>query len=82
MARADAGGVKAVPRRVVACAIRALATRGRRRGHAARGSCRCRPLKVAIQFIQSRHAVPDDEFCNRNNSLSKAIQRILSEQKS
>ena len=35
MARADAGGVKAAPRRVVACAVMALATRGRRRGHAA-----------------------------------------------
>ena len=33
--RADAGGVKAAPRRGVACAVRALATRGRRRGHAA-----------------------------------------------
>ena len=38
--RAGAGGVKATFRRVVACAIRALATRGRRRGHAVRGSCR------------------------------------------
>ena len=37
--------------RGVACAIRALATRGRRRGHAARGFCRCRPLNVAIQFV-------------------------------
>ena len=34
-ARADAGGVKAAPRRVVACAVMALATRGHRRGHAA-----------------------------------------------
>ena len=53
MARAGAGGVKAAFRRVVACVIKALATRGRRHGHAARGSCRCWPLKVAIQFIQS-----------------------------
>ena len=35
MARADAGGVKAAPRRVVVCAVRALVTRGRRRRHAA-----------------------------------------------
>ena len=35
MARAGAGGVKAVFRRVVACAIRALATRGRFPLHAA-----------------------------------------------
>ena len=39
-ARAGAGGVKAAPRRIVACAIRALATRGHRRGHAARVLCR------------------------------------------
>ena len=32
--------------RGVACADRALATRGRRRGHAVRGFCRCRPLNV------------------------------------
>ena len=36
MARAGAGGVKAAFRRVVAYAIRALATCGRRRGHTAR----------------------------------------------
>ena len=35
MARADAGRVKATPRHVVACAVRALAMRGRCRGHAA-----------------------------------------------
>ena len=40
MARADAGGVKAAPRRVVACAIRALATRSHHRRHAARMLCR------------------------------------------
>ena len=39
-AQAGAGGVKAAFRHVVACAIRALAMRGRRRGHTARGSCR------------------------------------------
>ena len=43
-ARTGAGGVKAAPRRVVAYVIRALATHGRRRGHAARGFCWCRPL--------------------------------------
>ena len=32
--------------RGVACADRALATRGRRRGHAARGFYRCRPLNI------------------------------------
>ena len=46
VARAGAGGDEGAPRRVVACADRALATRGRRRGHAARGFCRCRPLNV------------------------------------
>ena len=60
VARAGAGGDEGAPRRVVACTDRALATRGRRRGHAARGFCRCRPLNVAIQLIQSRDAVPDD----------------------
>ena len=39
-ARADAGGVKAAPRRVVACAVRALATRGRCHRHAACKLCR------------------------------------------
>ena len=34
--QADAGGDEGAPRRGVACAVRALATRGRRRGHAAR----------------------------------------------
>ena len=33
--RAGAGGDEGAPRRGVACAVRALATRGRRRGHAA-----------------------------------------------
>ena len=35
--RADAGGVKAAPRRVVACADRPAAMRGRFPRHAARG---------------------------------------------
>jgi len=38
--------------RGVACAVRATATRGRRRGHAARELCRCRPLTLAIQLRQ------------------------------
>ena len=33
----ELGRLEGVPRRGVACAVRALATRGRRRGHAARG---------------------------------------------
>ena len=37
MARAGAGGDEGAPRRGVACAVRARATRDRRRGHAARG---------------------------------------------
>jgi len=52
MARAGAGDVKAALGRGVAYADRALATRGRRRGHAARGFCRCRPLTLAIQFVR------------------------------
>ena len=57
--RADAGGVKAAPRRGVACAVRALATRGRRRGHAARGLCRRSATERAIQFRQNTMAEPD-----------------------
>jgi len=52
--RADAGGVKAAPRRVVACADRVLATRGRRRGHAAAMFCAGRPLYI-------RDSVDSDE---------------------
>ena len=52
MARAGAGDVKATLGRGVACAVRATATRGRRRGHAARELCRCRPLTLAIQLRQ------------------------------
>ena len=46
MARPGAGDVKATPRRVVACADRVLATRGRRRGHAAAMFCAGRPLYI------------------------------------
>ena len=55
-ARTGAGGCwrdNAALRRVVAGAVRATATRGHRDLHAARGSYRCRPLKISIQFIQS-----------------------------
>ena len=52
MARAGAGGDEGALGHGVACADRALATRGRRRGHAARGLCRCRPLTRAIQFVR------------------------------
>ena len=52
--RANAGGVKAVPRHGVACAVRALATRGRRRGHAAAMFCAGRPLYI-------RDSVDSDE---------------------
>ena len=55
--RADAGGVKAAPRRVVACAIRALATRGHRRGHAARKLCQWSATEAnvpdLIQFVRN-----------------------------
>ena len=59
MARAGAGGVKAAFRRVVAYAVRATATRGRRRGHAARGLCRRSATERAIQFRQNTMAEPD-----------------------
>jgi len=61
----SAGGrwsVEAALRRVVACAVRATATRGHRDLHAALGSCRCRPLNILIQSIQTRNAEPDDVF--------------------
>ena len=76
-AQTGAGGCwrdNAVLRRVVAYTVRATATHGHHDLHTARGSCRCRPLKVLIQSIQLSKAEPDDEFCNRNNSLCKAIQ--------
>ena len=38
--------VEAALRRVVACAVRATATRGHRDLHAALGSYRCRPLNI------------------------------------
>ena len=44
MARAGAGGVNGSRRPALAAVGRALVTRGRRRGHAARVLCRCRPL--------------------------------------
>ena len=54
--------VEAVLRRVVACAVWATATCGHRDLHAALGSCRCRPLNILIQSIQTRNAEPDDVF--------------------
>ena len=63
-ARAGAGGVKAVPRRGVACAIRALATRGRRRGHAARVLCRWSATDNVDQFVSVNHPEPDNA-CSR-----------------
>ena len=59
-ARAGAGGVKAAFRCVVACAIRALATRGRRRGHAVRGSCRWSATDNVDQFVSVNHPEPDN----------------------
>ena len=55
MAWADAGGVKAAPRRVVAYVIRALATHGHRRRHAARGSCRWSATDNVAQFVSVNH---------------------------
>ena len=54
--------VEAALRRVVACAVRATVTRGHRDLHTALGSCRCRPLNILIQSIQTRNAEPDDVF--------------------
>ena len=54
--------VEAALRRVVAYAVRATATRGHRDLHVALGSCRCRPLNILIQSIQTRNAEPDDTF--------------------
>ena len=50
--RAGAGGVKATFRRVVACAIRALATRGHCRGHAAFAFW-CRSATERLRFSLS-----------------------------
>ena len=51
------------PRRGVACAVRALATRGRRRGHAARELCSGRPLKNGrFSFVRNTMAEPDSAF--------------------
>ena len=50
-ARPGAGGVKAMPRRVVAYAIRALATRSRRRRHAARVLYRWSATDDVDQFV-------------------------------
>ena len=47
---------------VVAGAVRATAMRGHRDLHAARGSCRCQPLKISIQSVQLSKAELDDEF--------------------
>ena len=49
--RAGAGGDEGAPRRVVAWLGRAEATRGRRRGHAARGFCRWSATERVVQFI-------------------------------
>ena len=54
--------VEAALRRVVACAVRATVTRGHRDLHEALGSCRCRPLNILIQSIQTRNGEPDDVF--------------------
>jgi len=47
-------------RRVVACAVRALATRGRRRGHAAFALCRWSAIEAnvpdLIQFVRNTMA--------------------------
>ena len=53
-ARGDSGGRwrdEGAPRRCVACAVRATATRGRRRGHAARWFCRWSATERVVQFI-------------------------------
>ena len=60
MAQAEASGVKAAPRRIVACAIRALATRGHRRGHAARKLYRWSATEANVpdlfQFVRNAMA--------------------------
>ena len=63
-AREGAGGVKAAFRRIVAYAIRALATHGRRRGHAAHGSCRWSATDNVDQFVSVNHPEPDNA-CSR-----------------
>jgi len=53
-ARGDSGGRwrdEGAPRRVVAWLGRAEATRGRRRGHAARGFCRWSATERVVQFV-------------------------------
>ena len=50
--RADAGGVKAAPRRGVACAVRALAMRGRRRDTRRTKPETGRPCSFAIEFAR------------------------------
>ena len=61
---AGAGGVKAAFRHVMACAIRALATRGHRRGHAARVLYRWSATNNIDQFVSVNHTEPDDA-CSR-----------------
>ena len=63
-ARAGAGGVKAMPRHVVAYAIRALVTRGRRRGHAVRVLYRWSATDNVDQFVSVNHTEPDNA-CSR-----------------
>ena len=63
--RLSAGGRwrdEGAPRRVVACVVRALATRGRRRRHAAFTLWRRSATDRLDSVRQSRHAEPDDEF--------------------
>ena len=64
-ARLGAGGrwrVEGAPRRVVACADRPVATRGRFPRHAAAMLCAGRPLCRSIQLVRNTMAEPDDEF--------------------
>ena len=64
-ARLSAGGRwrdEGAPRRIVACANRALATRGRRHGHAAFVLWRRSATDRLDSVRQSRYTVPDDKF--------------------
>ena len=50
--------------RGVACAVRALATRGRHRGHAAAMFCAGRPLCRSIQLVRNAMVEPDSALSN------------------
>ena len=50
--------------RGVAYAVRATATRGRRRGHAAAMFCAGQPLCRSIQLVRNAMAEPDNAFSN------------------